>query len=265
MWLRTNCDISIEVSLATPLILMLRPRSGLSQWIARDSFTINPFVQVLEYADNYGNLCQRLIAPPGILTIKTNADIYTSEHIDTEPGALFDEVQTLPDSVLTYLLPSRYCESDRFIELAQLIVSGLTPGYDQVAAINNWVRTNIIFNPDAAQFQLSATEVNLAGQGVCRDLAHIGIALCRALCIPARMVVGYLYGLTPMDFHAWFEAYVGGRWYTFDPTQKSPVGGRVIVAYGHDASDVAVFTQFGPPLNFTSIVVSVERMQNIQS
>jgi len=260
MWLRISCDICLEVDHPTPFIFMLRPRSGLSQWITREVYTIKPNVQLLEYADSYGNLCQRLIAPKGLLTIHTNADIYTAEQIDTAPGALFDQVQTLPDSILTYLLPSRYCESDRFIELSQNIVTGLTPGYDQVEALNQWVRANIRLNPDAAQYQLSAVEVNLIGQGVCRDMAHLGIALCRALCIPARMVVGYLYGLSPMDFHAWFEAYVGGHWYTFDPTQHEPRGGRVIIAYGHDAADVAIFTHFGPPLYQTRITVGVEHL-----
>ena len=264
MWLRTTCDINFEIGIPTPFILMLRPRSGANQWIAREVYTLNPIVPALEYTDHYGNLCQRLIAPPGVFSIHTNADIHTSELIDTAPGAPFDAVQTLPDSVLTYLLPSRYCESDRFIELAQEIVVGMTPGYDQVEALNQWLRDTIRFNPDAAEFQLSAIEVNQAGQGVCRDLAHLGIALCRALCIPARMVIGYLYDLRPMDFHAWFEAYVGGRWYTFDATQQEPRGGRVIVAYGHDAADVAIFTQFGPPLYPTHMSVSVERLPDNQ-
>ena len=241
---------------------MLRPRSGANQWIAKESYTLWPNVPVFEYTDNYGNLCQRLIAQPGEFTIQTHAAIHTSPLIDTAPGAPFDEVQSLPDSVLTYLLPSRYCESDRFIELAQDIVYGLTPGYDQVSALNDWIRANINFNPYSPHFQLSAVEVNLAGEGVCRDMAHLGIALCRAICIPARMVVGYLYGLQPMDFHAWFEAYVGGRWYAFDPTQAEPRGGRVIVAYGHDASDVAIFTQFGPALYPTYMAVSVELLEN---
>lgn len=264
MWLRTTCDICFEIGMPTPFILMLRPRSGANQWIAREVYTLNPIVPALEYTDHYGNLCQRLIAPPGVFSIHTNADILTSEQIDIAPGAPFDAVQMLPDSVLTYLLPSRYCESDRFILLAQEIVMGLTPGYDQVDALNQWLRNTIRFNPDAAEFQLSAVEVNQAGQGVCRDLAHLGIALCRALCIPARMVVGYLHGLRPMDFHAWFEAYVGGRWYTFDPTQPEPRGGRVIVAYGHDAADVAIFTQFGPPLCPIHMSVSVERLPENQ-
>jgi transglutaminase-like putative cysteine protease len=264
MWLRTSCDITFDVALPTPFILMLRPRSGANQWIARESYIFKPMVPVFEYTDYYGNLCQRLIAPPGMFTIRTSADIHTSEQIDTEPGAPFDEVQMLPDSVLSYLLPSRYCESDRFINLAQDIVTGQTSGYDQVASVNDWLHKNIRFNPYSTHFQLSAVEVNLAGEGVCRDLAHLGISLCRALCIPARMVVGYLYGLQPMDFHAWFEAYVAGRWYTFDPTQLEPRGGRVIVAYGQDASDVAIFNQFGPPLYPTHMSVCVDRLLEFQ-
>ncbi len=261
VWLRTGCDIVFEVSIATPFILMLRPRSGLHQWVARESYTLNPSLQAIEFTDNYGNLCQRLVAPPGEFSIHTSADILTDGNIDIGTGAAFEEVQALPDTVLTYLLPSRYCEADRFIELGQQIVAGVAPGYDQVAAIEHWIRQNIRFNPDASQFQLSAVEVNQQGEGVCRDLAHVGIALCRGLCIPARMVVGYLYGLVPMDFHAWFEAYVGGRWYTFDATQPHAIGGRVTVAYGHDAADVAIYNQFGPGLYPQKMSVHVELLE----
>ena len=260
MWLRTGCDIIFDVGVPTPFILMLRPRSGLQQWIARESYTLKPSVPVLEYTDNYGNLCQRLIAPPGEFSVRTSSDILTADEIDVCPGARFVDVQDLPDSVLTYLLPTRYCESDRFIDMGQKIVADVTPGYDQVSAIETWIRDNIRFNPDSIHFQLSAVEVNQQREGVCRELAHLGIALCRGLCIPARMVVGYLHGLEPMDFHAWFEAFVGGRWYTFDPTQTSPRGGRVTVAYGRDAADVAVFTQFGPALFPREMSVRVEKL-----
>ena len=258
MWLRTRCNITFDVVVETPFILMLRPRSGLNQWVSRESYTLVPSVPVVEYTDNYGNLCQRLIAPPGMFSIRTSADIMTADKIDVFPGAPFDEVQNLPVEVLTYLLPTRYCESDRFIDLGQQIVAGVTPGYDQVAAIVAWIRDNIRFNPDSVHFQLSAVEVNQQREGVCRELAHLGIALCRGLCIPARMVVGYLHGLQPMDFHAWFEAYVGGRWYTFDPTQVNANGGRVTVAYGRDAADVAIFNQFGPALYPQEMTVSVD-------
>ena len=262
MWLRTGCNIAFAVHLPTPFILMLRPRSGSGQWVARESYTLKPSVPVVEYTDSYGNFCQRLIAPPGEFRIRTSADILTADQVDIRGGAPFDEVQNLPDAVLTYLLPTRYCESDRFIDLGQQIVAGVTPGYDQVATIVAWIRENIRFNPDSVHFQLSAVEVNQQREGVCRELAHLGIALCRGLCIPARMVVGYLHGLRPMDFHAWFEAYVGGGWHTFDPTQSCPTGGRVKVAYGRDAADVAIFNQFGPALSPLEMSVQVELLDS---
>jgi len=260
VWLRTGCDITFDVSVDTPFILMLRPRSGTQQWVARESYTLKPSVSAVEYTDNYGNLCQRLVAPQGEFSIRTSADILTADTISVSPGAPFEDVQNLPDAVLTYLLPSRYCESDRFIELGQEIVMGLMPGYDQVAAVEAWVREHIRFNSNSMLFQQSAVEVNQQREGVCRDLAHLGIALCRGLCIPARMVVGYLHQLEPMDFHAWFEAYVGGRWYTFDATQPYPKGGRVTVAYGRDAADVAIFNQFGPALYPRKMAVHVEML-----
>lgn len=258
MWLRTGCEITFDVSIETPFILMLRPRSGQHQWVARESYTMNPMVPVIEYTDSYGNFCQRLIAPPGEFSIRTSADIFTSDDIDVHLDAPFDDIQSLPDTVLTYLLPTRYCESDKFIDLGRDIVADAAPGYAQVAAIESWIRANVLFNPNSIHFQLSAVEVFQQREGVCRELAHLGIALCRGLCIPARMVVGYLHALEPMDFHAWFEAYVGGRWYTFDPTQAYSKGGRVTVGYGRDAADVAIFNQFGPALYPKDMSVHVE-------
>ena len=119
-------------------------------------------------------------------------------------------------------------------------------GYDQVKAIENYLRNNIRYEPEGSDVPSSAVEVNTRGGGVCRDFAHIGIAMCRSISIPARMVVGYLHNLEPMDLHAWFEAYVGGRWYTFDATQKVLKGGYVVMGYGRDAADVAIYNQFGP-------------------
>lgn len=258
MWLRTSCTLNFSVAIHTPFILMLRPRSGAHQWIARESYTLTPSVPVVEFTDAYGNLCQRLIAPPGPFSVRTSADVMTADTIDVAPGAPFVEVQNLPDEVLTYLLPSRYCESERFFQMASGMVSGMAPGYDQVACITEWIRRSVRYNPTSVFMQMAATEVNQRREGVCRDLTHLGIALCRALCIPARMVVGYLQGLEPMDLHAWFEAYVGGRWYTFDPTQFEAAGGRVTVAYGHDAANVAIVNQFGPALAPTGMQVTVE-------
>jgi transglutaminase-like putative cysteine protease len=181
--------------------------------------------------------------------------------VDQAPGAPFVEVQNLPDTVLSYLLPSRYCESDRFGQMATEITAGRLLGYDQVAAIADWLRTSIAYQPGSSDVPISAIEVNSRQSGVCRDLAHLGIALCRSLSIPARMVVGYLYELEPMDLHAWFEAYVGGRWYTFDPTQAQLKGGYVAVGYGRDAADVAVYNQFGPPVDPVAQTVNVEQIR----
>jgi len=243
---------------STPLILMLRPRSGVQQWVAQESYTLSPSVPVVEYTDIFGNLCQRLVAPAGYFSVHTTADVMTADLVDEEPGAFFVEIQNLPDVVLLYLLPSRYCESDRFGNLARDIVGGVQLGYDQVSRISAWIQDAVRYTPGSSAFPLSAVEVNLRCEGVCRDLAHLGIALCRSISIPARLVVGFLYGLEPMDLHAWFEAYVGGRWYTFDPTEETLRGGRLAVAYGRDAADVSVYHQFGPPAISSSMDVRVE-------
>jgi len=257
MWMRTTCNLELQFDDPTPLILMLRPRSGIEQWVARESYTLLPSVPVQEYTDIFGNLCQRLVAPAGKFSVKTLAEVKTTNVVEKAPADFFVEIQNIPDEVLKYLLPSRYCESDRFGNMAREIVDGVL-GYDQVDRISDWIRNSIRYTPESSTFPLSAVEVNLQGYGVCRDLAHLGITLCRSISIPARLVVGFLYGLEPMDMHAWFEAYVGDRWYTFDPTQDMPRGGRLAVARGRDAADVAIYHQFGPPATFSSMDVRVE-------
>ena len=249
MWLRTSCDLKFDITVPTPFILMLRPRSGTQQWIAREEYKLSPSVPAFEFTDIYGNLCQRLVAPPGIFSIHTIADVMTADDVDQAPGAPFVEIQNLPDNVLNYLLPSRYCESEKFSEMATSITSGQQLGYDQVSAIENWLRNTIRYEPGSSDIPISAVEVNARQSGVCRDLSHLGIALCRSLSIPARLVVGFLHNLEPMDLHAWFEAYIAGRWYTFDATQNELKGGYVAIGYGRDAADVAVYNQFGPPVS----------------
>lgn len=262
MWLRTTCNLRFQMGEPTPLILMLRPRSGSQQWVAREAYTLSPSVPVEEYTDIFGNLCQRLVVPPGEFSVHTSADVMTADVVDQTPGAFFVEIQNLPDTVLSYLLPSRYCESDRFGELARGVLNGVQPGYDQVYAISAWVHATIRYLPGSSAFPLSAVEVNERHEGVCRDLAHLGVALCRSISIPARLVVGFLHQLEPMDLHAWFEAYVGGRWYTFDPTEDRLRGGRIAVAYGRDAADVAIYHQFGPPALYSGMDVRVELLKH---
>lgn len=240
---------------------MLRPRSGRQQWVGREEYILNPGVPAVEFTDPFGNLCQRLMAPAGQFSVHTSVDVQCAEASDAAPGAPFVGVQMLPEETLPFLLPSRFCESDRFSQLAASLGSGPLPGYDQCRAIVDYIRDTTRYTPGAGQDIVSACEVNERPDAVCRDLAHLGIALCRALSIPARMVVGYLENLEPMDLHAWFEAYVGGRWYTFDPTQESLEGARVAIAYGRDAADVAIYTQFGDPVDLQELQVTVSQIE----
>lgn len=265
MLLRTSCLLEFNAPTESPFLLMLRPQSGGQQQVMQEAFTLDPQVSMVEFTDPFGNLCQRLVAPMGPFTIHATAEVEVADASDTAPGAWFTPVQELPEATLPFLLPSRYCESDRFIEMAPSIVVGFAPGYDQCAAIVNYIRGAIQYAPGCGQEIISATEVNQRTQAVCRDMAHLGIALCRALSIPARMVVGYLDDLQPMDLHAWFEAYIGGRWYTFDPTQENLDGGRVAIAYGRDAADVAIYTQFGEVVPLLRMEVSVERLGGMSS
>lgn len=254
MRLEAGCQISFEASAPTPVILMLRPRSGAGQWVLREEYLLTPNLPITEYTDGYGNLCQRLVVQPGAFQVRSTAAVETADVIDVMSGAPYIPVQYLPDPALQFLLPSRYCPSDRMGDLALEIVGDCAPGYDQVEAIRGWIQTNIKYAYGTSDASTWAPDTVEKRVGVCRDFAHLGIALCRSLNIPARMVVGYLYELDPMDLHAWFEAYVGvtetettqGRWYTFDATQEQPRGNRIAIAYGRDAADVALATQFGP-------------------
>ncbi len=258
MRLYTSCDLAFDIIVPTPFVLMLRPRSSGRQWVASEKYDIIPTVAVSEFIDGYGNLCQRLIAPPGAFSIQTGAEVVLPEYVGLAEDASFVEIHNLPDEVLRYLLPSRYCESERFGQMATTITEGQLLGYNQVAAITSWVRKTIRYEYEHSDLPVSAVEVHARQWGVCRDFSHLAITLCRSLSIPARMVVGYLYGLQPMDMHAWFEVYLAGGWYTFDATQRKAKGGYVVLGYGRDAADVAIYNQFGPAIYSTSQQVNVQ-------
>lgn len=264
MQLQTRCDLTFDISVPTPFVFMLRPRSGAQQWVSSEEYSLSPSIQALEFTDNYGNLCQRMVAPRGSFSVHTRAIVTVPDNTVRAPAGPFIEIQNLPSCVLCYLLPSRYCESEHFGQMAAEITAGQLWGYDQVAAIEAWVRTAIRYELGGSEAPVSASEVNSRQWGVCRDLAHLGITLCRSLSIPARMVVGYLHRLHPMDMHAWFEAYVAGSWYAFDPTQDRLRGGYVVLGYGRDAADVSVYNQFGPAVYPTSKRVSVEYLEDAE-
>ena len=259
MWLHCSTQLEFDANVPTPFLLMLRPRSGWQQWVGREKYLLAPSVPAVEFTDAFGNLCQRLVAPPGPFSILASADVECPACSDAAPGACFVEVQHLPEDVLPFLLPSRYCESDCFYDMASEITVGCLPGWNQVSTIVEYVADTMRYTPGSGSMSRSARDINGCNEAVCRDMAHLAIALTRALSIPARMVVGYLEPLVPMDHHAWFEAFVGGRWYTFDPTQENLEGGRVAIAYGRDAADVAVFTQFGDPVPLVSMEVDVRQ------
>ncbi len=237
MILDATCHISYTTHSPIPAIMMLRPRSGPAQWITREEYILTPHAPVIEYTDNFGNLCQRVLIPAGNFEVTCSCRAHTSDVIDVCADAPFVPVDKLPESALEFLLPSRYCQADLLNDLAASITGTLPPGYPQVAAIERWLRDEMQYVRGSSNASTSAVDTAKAKAGVCRDYAHLGIALTRSLNIPARMVVGYLYQLEPMDLHAWFEAYVGGQWFTFDGVQKQPCGNRITIGYGRDAAD----------------------------
>ena len=264
MQLQARCALTLHVKADTPVVAILRPRSGLAQWLAAERYTLDPWVPTTEFVDAYGNLCQRFTVPAGGMCVAVEMTVMTADDIAVEPQAPHTPVEALPDDALHYLLPSRYCPSDTMAADALRIVGDATPGYAQAEAIRAWIQANISYKYGESDSSTDAADTLAHGAGVCRDFSHLGVSLCRALQIPARLVVGYLWKLDPMDMHAWFEAFVGGRWYTFDATQAAPRGGRIVLAYGRDAADVAFLSDYGPmPLEVKEMKVEVTRLDDV--
>jgi transglutaminase-like putative cysteine protease len=257
MKLKAGCEIAVEADEDCPSVAMLRPRSGQAQWLSSESYLFEPWVRTTEFVDSFGNLCQRMVIPRGRMRIRVEAEVETDEVIAIDETVAPTAVGLLPDDVMQFLLPSRYCPSDKMADRAKELTAGAAAGYPQVEAIRAWIHDHIAYRYGVSDAGTDALDTLEQGAGVCRDYSHVGISLCRGLQIPARMVVGYLYRLDPMDLHAWFEAYLGGRWYTFDATQREPRGGRVVLAYGRDAADVAFLSNYGS-LQTVSMRVWVE-------
>jgi transglutaminase-like putative cysteine protease len=224
-----------------------------SDIITPDHLTTTPSVPVTPYRDGFGNWCSRIVAPAGRLRLTADGLVRDSGLPDvTALSANQHKVEDLPAETLVYLLGSRYCETDRLSDAAWKLFEKTKPGWQRVQAICDFVHHHITFGYEHARSTMTAFEVFTEGKGVCRDFAHLAIAFCRCMNIPARYCTGYLgdigvlppYG--PMDFAAWFEAYLDGRWYTFDPRNNVPRIGRVLIAEGRDASDVPITLTFGP-------------------
>ncbi len=254
MQLRIGYELIYSFPRSTPIILVLNVHdSRASDLIVPDSLTTEPSIPVTGYRDSFGNQCHRLLAPPGRLRLAADGVIRDSgkpDEVMTE--AWQDSVEDLPEDTLLFLLGSRYCETDLLSQTAWQLFGGTTPGYPRVQAICDYVHNHIVFNYQNARPTRSASEAFHEGRGVCRDYAHLAIAFCRCMNIPARYCTGYLGDVgTPLpfppgDFAAWFEAWIGGRWHIFDPRNNVPRMSRVLMARGRDASDVAITTTFGP-------------------
>ncbi len=261
MKLHASCKMTVTASSDCPVVAMLRPRSGDAQWMVSERYELHPWVPTTEYVDGFGNLCQRLTIPQGRMSIEVGMVMVTEDVIAVAPYAPAVPVEDLPFEALQYLLQSRYCPSDKMADKAEQIVGNARPGYAQAEAIRAWIHDRLAYRYGVSDGTTDALDTLADGAGVCRDFSHVAIGLCRALRIPARLVVGYLHRLDPMDMHAWFEAFVGGRWYTFDATQSEPRGGRIVLAYGRDAADVAFLSNYGP-LEMGQMTVAVEEVEN---
>ncbi len=256
MRLKATNRIAVHCEEDCPLAAILRPRSGDAQWVVAERYEITPSVPATEYVDCFGNLCQRYTLPRGDSRISVEVEIEVADQIAVDRHAPQVPPGMLPDETLVYLLQSRYCPSDKMEERARAIVQGCVAGYPQAERICEWIRDNLEYRYGVSEESTCALDTLEQGAGVCRDFAHVGVALCRSLALPARVVVGYLHGLDPMDMHAWYEVFLGGRWYAFDATQSQPRGGRIVVAHGRDAADVAFLSNYGP-LEITDMEVSV--------
>lgn len=254
MLIQVGYDIIFEHPAATPIIVMLYLHPSRAASIRQGEYLlVEPQVPVSNYIDSFGNHCGRLLAPAGQMRFWNNAVVEDSGQPDQQnPGAKHHEIYDLPHETLKFLIASRYCEVDRMLDLAWQLFSSTPTGWERVQAICDFVHNHVRFDYLQARSTRTAYETYQEGVGVCRDFMHLAVTFCRCLNIPARYCTGYLGDIgvpptpDPMDFSAWFQAYLDGCWYTFDPRHNTPRIGRVLMAYGRDAADVALLTSFGP-------------------
>ncbi|MGA3039454.1 MAG: transglutaminase family protein [Bryobacteraceae bacterium] len=253
MRIRLGFDIQFDVPVAAPIVALLNVHpSRAGDLLEPDRLRIEPDVKQEQYADSFGNLCCRFIAPAGWIRLWNSTLIEDSGNVDPQDLAAREiPVADLPPETLQFLLSSRYCEVDLLSNTAAQLFGGLAPGWQRVQAICDWVHQNVTFGYEFASATKSALDVYRDRTGVCRDFQHLAITFCRSLNIPARYATGYLGDIcvpvtdAPMDFSAWFEVYLEDRWWAFDARNNTPRVGRVLMATGRDATDVAITTSFG--------------------
>lgn len=253
MLIRYGYDITVYCYGPTPMVTQLAPRRERAADVrSPDVIVTNPPIETTTYLDLFGNTCRRFIAPAGPLQIWGDGSMEDSGELDPfHPEAQEVPVGDLPDECLLYLTGSRYCETDRLSQIAWDLFGHIAPGWGRVQAICDFVNQHITFSYQDARSTRTALDAYQERIGVCRDFAHLAIAFCRCLNIPARYVNGHLGDigvplLNPMDYSAWMEVYLGGQWHTFDPRNNKRRIGRIVVAYGRDAADVPLIISFGP-------------------
>src|SRR5579859_7104668 len=253
MLIRYGYEITINCWQPTAVVTLLQIREGREGDIrSPEVFTTTPLTTTKLYRDLFGNVCRRFVAPPGDLTLTSDSVIEDSGLVEPfVPEAEQHAVEDLPDECLVYLMGSRYCETDMLSQIAWNEFSHIQAGWARAQAICDFVHDRIRFDYQNARSTRTAFEAYEERTGVCRDFAHLAIALCRSMNLPARYVNGYLGDIGvppagPMDFSAWIEVYLGGEWRAFDPRNNARRIGRIVIAYGRDAADVAMVTSFGP-------------------
>ena len=254
MLIRAGYDIVFETEKPTPMLATLSVHPSRNKDLRTPQrIMTEPDIPLYDYVDSFGNICTRLTLPQGMIKLSCGFVIEDRFELDAiEPDARQDLVEHLPDEILLYLLGSRYCETDRLADAAWSLFGNGPAGWPLVQAIVTYVHEHIRFDYMQARPTKTAWEVFQERQGVCRDFAHLAIALCRCMNVPARYCTGYLGDMDlpavvgDMDFSAWFEAYLGGKWYTFDARHNLPRAGRILMARGRDATDAALTTSFGP-------------------
>jgi transglutaminase-like putative cysteine protease len=266
MHIRAGFEIIYDSPAPTPLLLSLNVHpSRKADLETLDTLRTSPGVPVRYYMDTHGNLCARVLAPAGPLTLSSEFVVWDSGEPDpVRPNAVLAPIQDLPDDVLLYLLSSRYCEVDQMTPLAWSLFGATAPGWARVQAIVDYVHDRIAFGYQHARPTKTALEAHDERRGVCRDFAHLAITLCRCMNVPARYCTGYLGDIgvpvcdAPMDFSAWFEVFLDGEWFTFDARHNQPRIGRILMARGRDATDAAITTAFGP-INVVQFKVITEQ------
>jgi transglutaminase-like putative cysteine protease len=254
MLIKVGYELTYLCPQPTPMILTLAiHHSRASDVVRPDHLVVSPAVPVSAYRDSFGNWCSRIVAPQGTVRLSGEGVLRDSGLPELPaPWAVQRPVPSLPDETLLFLLGSRYCETDLLSETAWKLFSATPLGWPRVQAVCDFVHRHLSFGYQHASATKTAFQVFNEGRGVCRDFAHLAIAFCRCLNIPARYCTGYLGDIGvppphgPMDFAGWFEAFLGDAWYTFDPRNNTPRIGRVLIARGRDAADVAISTTFGP-------------------